>query len=149
MAYLINVGFFCCVLLANEANGFDLGDGDILSSAFQEILVKIQEQGAKIASLEETIMADRKDFNEKIEKSNLKVRGLEKSVESLKNVIAELENKQVANSQDKISSQTGNITTAEIVRPIGTYVALNASFPDEHAGIGRVNSKRAAAAAGK
>lgn len=149
MAYLINVGFFCCVLLANEANGFDLGDGDILSSAFQEISVKIQEQGAKIASLEETIMADRKDFNEKIEKSNLKVRGLEKSVESLKNVIAELENKQVANSQDKISSQTGNITTAEIVRPIGTYVALNASFPDEHAGIGRVNSKRAAAAAGK
>lgn len=149
MAYLINVGILCCVLLANEANGFDLGDGDILSSAFQEILVKIQEQGAKIASLEETIMADRKDFNEKIEKSNLKVRGLEKSVESLKNVIAELENKQVANSQDKISSQTGNITTAEIVRPIGTYVALNASFPDEHAGIGRVNSKRAAAAAGK
>lgn len=149
MAYLINVGFFCCVLLANEANGFDLGDGDILSSAFQEILVKIQEQGAKIASLEETIMADRKDFNEKIEKSNLKVRGLEKTVEFLKNVIAELENKQVANSQDKISSQTGNITTAEIVRPIGTYVALNASFPDEHAGIGRVNSKRAAAAAGK
>lgn len=149
MAYLINVGFFCCVLLANEANGFDLGDGDILSSAFQEILVKIQEQGAKIASLEETIMADRKDFNEKIEKSNLKVRGLEKTVESLKNVIAELENKQVANSQDKISSQTGNITTAEIVRPIGTYVALNASFPDEHAGIGRVNSRRAAAAAGK
>lgn len=149
MAYLINVGFFCCVLLANEANGFDLGDGDILSSAFQEILVKIQEQGAKIASLEETIMADRKDFNEKIEKSNLKVRGLEKTVESLKNVIAELENKQVANSQDKISSQTGNITTAEIVRPIGTYVALNASFPDEHAGIGQVNSRRAAAAAGK
>lgn len=149
MAYLINVGFLCCVLLANEANGFDLGDGDILSSAFQEILVKIQEQGAKIASLEETIMADRKDFNEKIEKSNLKVRGLEKTVESLKNVIAELENKQVANSQDKISSQTGNITTAEIVRPIGTYVALNASFPDEHAGIGRVNSRRAAAAAGK
>lgn len=149
MAYLINVGFFCCVLLANEANGFDMGDGDILSSAFQEILVKIQEQGAKIASLEETIMADRKDFNEKIEKSNLKVRGLEKTVEFLKNVIAELENKQVANSQDKISSQTGNITTAEIVRPIGTYVALNASFPDEHAGIGRVNSKRAAAAAGK
>lgn len=149
MAYLINVGILCCVLLANEANGFDLGDGDILSSAFQEILVKIQEQGAKIASLEETIMADRKDFNEKIEKSNLKVRGLEKTVESLKNVIAELENKQVANSQDKISSQTGNITTAEIVRPIGTYVALNASFPDEHAGIGRVNSRRAAAAAGK
>lgn len=149
MAYLINVGILCCVLLANEANGFDLGDGDILSSAFQEILVKIQEQGAKIASLEDTIMADRKDFNEKIEKSNLKVRGLEKTVESLKNVIAELENKQVANSQDKISSQTGNITTAEIVRPIGTYVALNASFPDEHAGIGRVNSKRAAAAAGK
>lgn len=149
MAYLINVGILCCVLLANEANGFDLGDGDILSSAFQELLVKIQEQGTKIASLDETIMADRRDFNEKIEKSNLKVRGLEKTVESLKNVIAELENKQVANSQDKISSQTGNITTAEIVRPIGTYVALNASFPDEHAGIGRVNSRRAAAAAGK
>lgn len=53
MAYLINIGFLCCVLLANEANGFDLGDGDILSSAFQELLVKIQEQGTKIASLDE------------------------------------------------------------------------------------------------
>lgn len=147
MAYLINVGFLCCVLLANEANGFDFGDGDILSSAFQELLVKIQEQGAKIASLEDTIRADRRDFNEKIEKSNLKVQ--EKTVESLKRIIAEMENKQVANNQDKISSQTENNTTAEIVRPIGTNVALNASLHDQHAGIGRVNPKRAAAAAGK
>lgn len=149
MAYLINVGFFCCVLLANELNGFDLGDGDILSSAFQEVLIKIQDQDAKIAFLEETIMADRRDFNEKIEKSNLKVRGLEKTVESLKRIIAELENKQVTNNQDKISSQTENNTTAEIVRPIGTNVALNASLHDQHAGIGRVSSRRAAAAAGK
>lgn len=118
MAYLINVGFLCCVLLANEANGFDFGDGDILSSAFQELLVKIQEQGAKIASLEDTIRADRRDFNEKIEKSNLKMQGLEKTVESLKRIIAEMENKQVANNQDKISSQTENNTTAEIVRPL-------------------------------
>lgn len=147
MAYLINVGFLCCVLLANEANGFDFGDGDILSSAFQELLVKIQEQGAKIASLEDTIRADRRDFNEKIEKSNLKVQGLEKTVESLKRIIAEMENKQVANNQDKISSQTENNTTAEILRPIGTNVALNASLHDQHAGIGRVNPKRAAAAA--
>lgn len=72
MAYLINVGFLCCVLLANEANGFDLGDGDILSSAFQELLVKIQEQGTKIASLDETIMADRRDFNEKIESARIR-----------------------------------------------------------------------------
>lgn len=148
MAYLINIGFLCCVLLANEANGFDLGDGDILSSAFQELLVKIQEQGTKIASLDKTIMADRRDFNEKIEKSNLKVRGLEKTVESLKKIIAELDNKQVVNSQDNISSQTENNSILEIVRPIGTNVALNASLPDQHAGIGRVNS-RAAAAAGK
>lgn len=148
MAYLINIGFLCCVLLANEANGFDLGDGDILSSAFQELLVKIQEQGTKIASLDETIMADRRDFNEKIEKSNLKVRGLEKTVESLKKIIAELDNKQVVNSQDNISSQTENNSILEIVRPIGTNVALNVSLPDQHAGIGRVNS-RAAAAAGK
>lgn len=149
MAYLINVGFLCCVLLANEANGFDFGDGDILSSAFQELLVKIQEQGAKIASLEDTIRADRRDFNEKIEKLNLKGQGLEKTVESLKRIIAEMENKQVANNQDKISPQTENNTTAEIVRPIGTNVALNASLHDQHAGIGRVNPKRAAAAAGK
>lgn len=60
-----------------------------------------------------------------------------------------MENKQVANNQDKISSQTENNTTAEIVRPIGTNVALNASLQDQHAGIGRVNPKRAAAAAGK
>lgn len=148
MAYLINVGFLCCVLLANEANGFDFGDGDILSSAFQELLVKIQEQGAKIAFLEDTIRADRRDFNEKIEKSNLKVQGLEKTVEFLKRIIAEMENKQVANNQDKISSQAENNTT-EIVRPIGTNVALNASLHDQHAGIGRMNPKRAAAAAGK
>lgn len=36
-----------------------------------------------------------------------------------------------------------------MVRPIGTNVALNASLHDQHAGIGRVNPKRAAAAAGK
>lgn len=76
------------------------------------------------------------------------MRGLEKTVESLKKIIAELDNKQVVNSQDNISSQTENNSILEIVRPIGTNVALNASLPDQHAGIGRVNS-RAAAAAGK
>lgn len=147
MSYLLTVGLFCCVLLANDVYTLNLEDVQLNNSVFQELLVRIREQDAKIATLEVMILADRKDYDVRMEQSDSKMKVLEDTIETLKKLILKSESQPSSDRQLKMfpgSEKNHKTVAATISRPLKARSTPDDLIPDPGDEEGQVKAKRVA-----